>query len=127
MTVLGDRIRVYLDTRRLSAREFSLAAELNPDEVARILENPRRIPRLETLRKLSLVTGWRFEEMVYWALGEEAPRAPDGEPERVIAGQLTRMGFSETRRQLILGWLRELAPGGQAEPEGRRKAHTNSA
>ena len=53
MTVLGERIRVYLDTRRLSAREFSLAAELNPDEVARILENPRRIPRLETLRKLN--------------------------------------------------------------------------
>lgn len=107
MNELGRRIKDVMVTRKLSARELSLAAGLNTEEVARILENPKREPRLGTLSRIGDALGWRLEEMVYWALDRQAPTAPEGEPEQIIAQQLTRLHYPEARRWLIMGLLEQ--------------------
>lgn len=110
MNELGRRIKAVLETRRMSARELSIAAELNTEEVSRILESPTRIPRLDTLWKLCAVGGWRLEDAAYWALNRQPPAAPAGEPEQIIAEQLARMGYTESRRKIILDWILEMRP-----------------
>lgn len=104
---LRRRLREALEARAQSARDLSVKAGLNPDEVGRILESPHRVPRVDTLAKLCDVLDWRLADAVYWAVGREAPAAAAGEPERVILQQLARLGYSETRRKLILDLLQE--------------------
>lgn len=106
MQELRRRLQGVVDTHyRGSARKASQACGFNDNYIGNLLGGASTVPSVESLATMARVFQWPLCDVVYWALGFEAPPPPT-DPVDAIAQYLAAAGYPEGQRAFILQLVR---------------------
>ncbi len=84
---LGEWLLEYVDANRTNLTELSLSAGLSSGSLRQLVSHPERRPMMETVVRLSELTGKPAEELLELAGIDDIGTVPDFSPDRIELSQ----------------------------------------